>query len=134
MLTKINHIGVAVTCIEDALPYYRDQLGMNYEGEEVVAAQKVKVAFLQIGESRIELLEPTSDESPVAGFLKKNGPGMHHIAYEVDDLEGALRKLEAQGVRLIDKEPRKGAHGTKIAFVHPKASGGVLTELCQPGH
>jgi methylmalonyl-CoA/ethylmalonyl-CoA epimerase len=70
----------------------------------------------------------------VAGFLKKNGPGMHHIAYEVDDLEGALRKLEAQGVRLIDKEPRKGAHGTKIAFVHPKASGGVLTELCQPGH
>lgn len=134
MLTKINHIGVAVTCIEDALPYYRDQLGMNYEGEEVVAAQKVKVAFLQIGESRIELLEPTSDESPVAGFLKKNGPGMHHIAYEVDDLEGALQKLEAQGVRLIDKEPRKGAHGTKIAFVHPKASGGVLTELCQPGH
>jgi methylmalonyl-CoA/ethylmalonyl-CoA epimerase len=134
MLTKINHIGVAVTCIEEALPYYRDQLGMNYEGEEVVAAQKVKVAFLQIGESRIELLEPTSDESPVAGFLKKNGPGMHHIAYEVDDLESALQKLEAQGVRLIDKEPRKGAHGTKIAFVHPKASGGVLTELCQPGH
>jgi methylmalonyl-CoA/ethylmalonyl-CoA epimerase len=134
MLTKINHIGVAVTCIEEALPYYRDQLGMNYEGEEVVAEQKVKVAFLQIGESRIELLEPTSDESPVAGFLKKNGPGVHHIAYEVDDLEGALQKLEAQGVRLIDKEPRKGAHGTKIAFVHPKASGGVLTELCQPGH
>jgi methylmalonyl-CoA/ethylmalonyl-CoA epimerase len=134
MLTKINHIGVAVTCIEEALPYYRDQLGMNYEGEEVVAEQKVKVAFLQIGESRIELLEPTSDESPVAGFLKKNGPGVHHIAYEVDDLEGALQKLEAQGVRLIDKEPRKGAHGTKIAFVHPKSSGGVLTELCQPGH
>jgi methylmalonyl-CoA/ethylmalonyl-CoA epimerase len=134
MLTKINHIGVAVTCIEEALPYYRDQLGMNYEGEEVVAEQKVKVAFLQIGESRIELLEPTSDESPVAGFLKKNGPGVHHIAYEVDDLEGSLQKLEAQGVRLIDKEPRKGAHGTKIAFVHPKSSGGVLTELCQPGH
>jgi methylmalonyl-CoA/ethylmalonyl-CoA epimerase len=134
MLTKINHIGVAVTCIEEALPYYRDQLGMNYEGEEVVAEQKVKVAFLQIGESRIELLEPTSDESPVAGFLKKNGPGVHHIAYEVDDLEGALKNLEAQGVRLIDKEPRKGAHGTKIAFVHPKSSGGVLTELCQPGH
>lgn len=133
MLTKINHIGVAVTCIEEALPYYRDQLGMNYEGDEIVAEQKVKVAFLQIGESRIELLEPTGDESPVAGFLKKNGPGVHHIAYEVDDLEGALRKLEAQGVRLIDKEPRKGAHGTKIAFVHPKSSGSVLTELCQAG-
>jgi len=134
MLTKINHIGVAVTSIEEALPYYRDQLRMNYEGSEEVAEQKVKVAFLQIGESRIELLEPTSDDSPVAGFLKKNGPGVHHIAYEVDDLIDALQNLEAQGVRLIDKEPRNGAHGTKIAFVHPKSSGGVLTELCQPGH
>jgi methylmalonyl-CoA/ethylmalonyl-CoA epimerase len=134
MLTKINHIGVAVTNIEEALPYYRDQLHMNYEGCEEVAEQKVKVAFLQIGESRIELLEPTDDDSPVAGFLKKNGPGVHHIAYEVEDLIGALQDLEAQGVRLIDKEPRNGAHGTKIAFVHPKSSGGVLTELCQPGH
>ena len=134
MLTKINHIGVAVTSIEEALPYYRDQLSMNYEGNEEVAEQKVKVAFLQIGDSRIELLEPTSDDSPVAGFLKKNGPGVHHIAYEVDDLVSALQKLEAQGVRLIDKEPRNGAHGTKIAFVHPKSSGGVLTELCQPGN
>ncbi|MGM0416324.1 MAG: methylmalonyl-CoA epimerase [Thermodesulfobacteriota bacterium] len=134
MLTKINHIGVAVTSIEEALPYYRDQLSMNYEGDEVVAEQKVKVAFLQIGDSRIELLEPTSDDSPVAGFLKKNGPGVHHIAYEVDDLVSALQKLESQGVRLIDKEPRNGAHGTKIAFVHPKSSGGVLTELCQPGN
>ncbi|MFO7831375.1 MAG: methylmalonyl-CoA epimerase [Desulfuromonadaceae bacterium] len=134
MLTKINHIGVAVTNIEEALPYYRDQLSMNYEGNEEVAEQKVKVAFLQIGDSRIELLEPTSDDSPVAGFLKKNGPGVHHIAYEVDDLVSALQKLEAQGVRLIDKEPRNGAHGTKIAFVHPKSSCGVLTELCQPGH
>jgi methylmalonyl-CoA/ethylmalonyl-CoA epimerase len=107
---------------------------MNYEGCEEVAEQKVKVAFLQIGESRIELLEPTDDDSPVAGFLKKNGPGVHHIAYEVEDLIGALQDLEAQGVRLIDKEPRNGAHGTKIAFVHPKSSGGVLTELCQPGH
>jgi methylmalonyl-CoA/ethylmalonyl-CoA epimerase len=134
MLTKINHIGVAVTSIEEALPYYRDSLHMNYEGCEEVAEQKVKVAFLQIGESRIELLEPTSEDSPVAGFLKKNGPGVHHIAYEVADLVGALKKLEAQGVRLIDKDPRNGAHGTKIAFVHPKSSGGVLTELCQPGH
>ncbi|MCA1796659.1 MAG: methylmalonyl-CoA epimerase [Geobacteraceae bacterium] len=134
MLTKINHIGVAVTSIEEALPYYRDSLHMNYEGCEEVAEQKVKVAFLQIGESRIELLEPTSEDSPVAGFLQKNGPGVHHIAYEVDDLVAALQEMEAQGVRLIDKEPRNGAHGTKIAFVHPKSSGGVLTELCQPGH
>lgn len=134
MLTKINHIGVAVTSIEEALPYYRDQLHMNYEGVEEVAEQKVKVAFLQIGESRIELLEPTSEDSPVAGFLKKNGPGVHHIAYEVDDLVGALQNLEAKGARLIDKQPRNGAHGTKIAFIHPKSSGGVLTELCEPGH
>jgi len=134
MLTKINHIGVAVTRIEEALPYYRDQLGMHYEGAEEIAEQKVKVSFLQIGESRIELLEPTSDASPLAGFLKKNGPGVHHIAYEVEDLISALQNLEAQGVRLIDKEPRNGAHGTKIAFVHPKSSGGVLTELCQSGH
>ena len=134
MLTKINHIGVAVTSIDESLPYYRDQLQMNYEGSEVVEEQKVKVAFLQIGESRIELLEPTGEDSPIAGFLRKNGPGMHHIAYEVDDIEAALKRMEHDGVRLIDKTPRSGAHGTRIAFIHPKSSGGVLTELCQPGH
>lgn len=134
MLTKINHIGVAVTSIDESLPYYRDQLQMNYEGSEVVEEQKVKVAFLQIGESRIELLEPTGEDSPIAGFLRKNGPGMHHIAYEVDDIEAALKRMEHDGVRLIDKAPRNGAHGARIAFIHPKSSGGVLTELCQPGH
>ncbi|MDY0291907.1 MAG: methylmalonyl-CoA epimerase [Desulfuromonadaceae bacterium] len=131
MLTKINHIGIAVASIEESLPYYRDQLCMNYEGSEEVVEQKVKVAFLQIGESRIELLQPTSEDSPVAAFLAKRGPGVHHIAYAVDDLVAALQKLVAQGVRLIDTEPRTGAHGTKIAFIHPKSSGGVLTELCQ---
>jgi methylmalonyl-CoA/ethylmalonyl-CoA epimerase len=99
----------------------------------VVAEQKVKVAFLAVGESRIELLEPTAEDSPVAKFLAKNGEGVHHIAYEVADLAAALTKLEDEGVRLIDTEPRKGAHGTSIAFLHPKATGGVLTELCQPG-
>lgn len=133
MPKKISHIGVAVTSIEEAVPFYRDTLGMEFEGTEVVADQKVKVAFFVIGESRIELLEPTSADSPVAKFLEKNGPGVHHIAYEVDDLEGQLESLKSRDVRLIDAVPRGGAHGTRIAFLHPKASGGVLTELCEPG-
>lgn len=131
MAKKINHIGVAVRSIEASLPFYRDTLGMHYEGDEVVAEQKVRVAFLSIGESRIELLEPTSEDSPVAKFLDKNGEGTHHIAYEVDDLVASLAQLKEAGVRLIDELPRNGAHGTKIAFLHPKATGGVLTELCQ---
>lgn len=128
---KINHIGIAVHSIDASLPFYRDVLGMAYEGAEEVAEQKVRVAFLAVGESRIELLEPTAPDSPVARFLEKNGEGTHHIAYEVDDLMAALAALKAQGVRLIDETPRGGAHGTRIAFLHPKASGGVLTELCQ---
>jgi len=134
MTKKISHIGIAVKNLEASIPFYRDVLGMEYEGSEVVAEQKVKVAFLVIGESRIELLEPTADDSPVAKFLEKNGEGTHHIAYEVADLEAALADLKAKGVRLIDETPRNGAHGTRIAFLHPKASGGVLTELCQAGH
>lgn len=133
MLKKISHIGVAVTSIEDAVPFYRDVLGMEFEGTEVVAEQKVKVAFFVVGESRIELLEPTAPDSPVAKFLEKNGPGVHHIAYEVADLVQRIEQLKAEGVRLVDESPRMGAHKTKIAFMHPKASGGVLTELCQPG-
>lgn len=133
MTKKINHIGVAVKSIEAAAPFYRDVLGMVFEGTEVVAEQKVKVAFFSVGESRVELLEPTADDSPVAKFLEKNGEGTHHVAYEVDDLVATLEKLKAAGVRLIDEVPRCGAHGTKIAFLHPKASGGVLTELCQGG-
>ncbi len=133
MLKKINHIGVAVASIEEATPYYRDTLGMEFEGTEVVAEQKVKVAFFVVGESRIELLEPTAPDSPVARFLEKNGPGVHHLAYEVTDLEQRLVALKAQGVRLIDEVPRTGAHGARIAFLHPKASGGILTELCEPG-
>ena len=134
MTKKISHIGIAVKNLEASIPFYRDVLGMEYEGSEVVAEQKVKVAFLVIGESRVELLEPTADDSPVAKFLEKNGEGTHHIAYEVADLEAALADLKAKGVRLIDETPRNGAHGTRIAFLHPKASGGVLTELCQAGH
>ena len=135
MLQKISHIGIAVTSIDEAAPFYRDVLGMQFEGTEVVAEQKVRVAFFVVGESRIELLEPTEADSPVAKFLDKNGPGVHHVAYEVADLPQRLAQLRAEGVRLIDETPRQGAHGTRIAFLHPKASGGVLTELCQPaGH
>jgi methylmalonyl-CoA/ethylmalonyl-CoA epimerase len=134
MLEKINHIGIAVPSLDEALPFYRDNLGMSFQGIEEVAEQKVKVAMLQIGEAKIELLEPTGPESPVARFIEKNGPGIHHLAYEVDDIEQAIARLEQQGVKMIDRTPRNGAHGTLIAFVHPKSSGGVLTELCQPGH
>ena len=133
MPKKISHVGIAVSSIEEASPFYRDVLGMQFEGTEVVEEQKVKVAFFAVGESRIELLEPTADDSPVAKFLEKNGPGVHHVAYEVSDLEQRLTALKAEGVRLIDESPRTGAHNTRIAFMHPKASGGVLTELCEPG-
>jgi len=133
MPQKISHVGIAVANLEEAMPFYRDVLGMTFEGTEVVAEQKVKVAFFATGESRIELLEPTAADSPVAKFLEKNGPGVHHLAYEVADLEQSLAALKAAGVRLIDETPRRGAHNTRIAFLHPKASGGVLTELCEPG-
>jgi len=130
MLSKINHVGIAVRSLEEALPLYRDQLGMSFKGIEEVAEQKVRVAMLQIGESQIELLEPTFPESPLAKFLEKNGPGIHHLAYEVADIEAAIARLVADGVRMIDAVPRSGAHGARIAFIHPKSTNGVLTELC----
>jgi methylmalonyl-CoA/ethylmalonyl-CoA epimerase len=134
MLTKINHIGIAVKSLDESLPFYRDNLGMEFKGIEEVAEQKVRVAMLQVGESKIELLEPMSEDSPVAKFIEKNGPGIHHLAYEVADIEAAIARLMAEGARMIDEKPRAGAHGTRIAFVHPKSSNGVLTELCQCGH
>jgi methylmalonyl-CoA/ethylmalonyl-CoA epimerase len=134
MLTKINHIGIAVTSLEATIPFYRDNLGMAFAGMEEVAEQKVRVAMLQVGESMIELLEPTAEDSPVARFIEKNGAGIHHIAYEVADIDVAIAKLLVDGARMIDEKPRHGAHGTSIAFIHPKSSNGVLTELCQTGH
>jgi len=131
MLNKINHIGIAVKSLDDSIPFYRDNLGMAFAGIEEVPEQKVRVAMLQVGESKIELLEPTAEDSPVARFIEKNGGGIHHIAYEVDDIGAAIAKLIADGARMVDEKPRGGAHGTRIAFIHPKSSGGVLTELCQ---
>jgi methylmalonyl-CoA/ethylmalonyl-CoA epimerase len=134
MLSRINHVGIAVKSLDESLPFYRDSLGMALAGVEEVAEQKVRVAMLQVGESKIELLEPTADDSPVAKFLEKNGPGIHHLAYEVENIESAIAALLASGSRMIDETPRAGAHGTRIAFVHPKSSNGVLTELCQSRH
>ena len=133
----INHIGIAVKSIADARPFYEQTLGATFESIEEVADQKVKVGFFLLGapghEVRLELLEPTSPDSPISSFLEKNPfGGLHHVAYTVSDLPQRLADLKAGGVRLIDETPRNGAHHTKIAFLHPKASGGVLTELCEP--
>jgi methylmalonyl-CoA/ethylmalonyl-CoA epimerase len=129
---SINHIGIAVFSIQEQLSFYQDVLGAIFEGTEEVPDQKVKVAFFRIGPIRLELLEPTDPGSPVARFLEKRGPGLHHIAYTVDDLPARLRYLKERGIQLIDEKPRPGAHQMSIAFLHPKSSYGVLTELCQP--
>jgi len=128
---KINHLGIATNGIENALKFWEDALGLENVHTEVVEDQKVRVAMLPIGESRVELLEPTSDDSPISKFLEKRGGGIHHIAVEVEDIRASLARLKAQGMQLIDEEPRIGAEGCLVAFVHPKASGGVLLELVQ---
>lgn len=128
---KINHLGIATKGIDEALRFWADSLGLENVHTETVEDQKVRVAMLPIGESRIELLEPTSDDSPISKFIERRGGGIHHIAVEVDDIELALEKLKSQGARLIDESPRIGAEGCLVAFVHPAASGGVLLELVQ---
>jgi methylmalonyl-CoA epimerase len=128
---KIDHIGIATNGIEETAKFYRDALGLAVAETEEVATQKVRVAMLPIGESRIELLEPTSADSPISRFLEKRGPGLHHIAVLVDDIRTALDDLRAKGARLIDEEPRVGAGGCLVAFVHPSSTGGVLLELVQ---
>ncbi len=128
---KIDHIGIATRGIQDAITFYRDVLGLDVTETEEVADQKVRVAMLPIGESCIELLEATSEDSPISRFLEKRGPGIHHIAVRVDDIRAALANLRQKGARLIDEEPRKGAGGCLVAFVHPSSTGGVLLELVQ---
>lgn len=131
-MMKIDHIGVATKGIEDALRFWEDALGLENVHTEVVEDQKVRVAMLPLGESRIELLEPTADDSPISKFLEKRGGGIHHIAVEVADIETSLAQLKAKGMRLIDESPRRGAGGCMVAFVHPSAANGVLLELVQP--
>ena len=130
-LTHIEHIGIAVKSIEEQLPYYEGVLGLKCYNIETVEDQKVKTAFFQIGQTKIELLEPTSEESTVAKFIEKRGEGVHHIAFATNNLTEALQKAEEKGVRLIDSQPRAGAEGLNIAFLHPKSTGSVLTELCE---
>ncbi len=128
---KINHLGIATKSIEEALKFWENSLGLENIHTEVVEEQKVRVAMLPIGESRIELLEPTSDDSPISKFLEKRGGGIHHIAIDVENIEESLAKLKAEGARLIDETPRIGAEGCLIAFVHPATTDGVLLELTQ---
>jgi methylmalonyl-CoA epimerase len=128
---KINHLGIATKGIDEALKFWSEALGLENVHTEVVEDQKVKVAMLPIGESRIELLEPTSEDSPISKFLEKRGGGIHHIAVEVADIATALAQLKAKGMRLIDESPRVGAEGCLVAFVHPTSTNGVLLELVQ---
>jgi len=135
MIQKISHIGIAVKNIDEVLPYYEKSLGMKCTAREEVASQKVKVAFFPVGDTRIELLEPTSPESPIAKFLEQKGEGIHHIAFDTDNIEDQLKNAKESGVRLINETPIPGAHGMQVAFLHPKSTFGVLTELCaEPKH
>lgn len=131
MVMKIDHLGIAVKSIKDARRFYEDVLGLVCEREEVVEAQKVRTAFFTVGDIHIELLEPTSDDSPIARFLNKHGEGFHHIAYRTDDMEGELEAARKHGCRLINETPIEGAGGKQVAFLHPKSTFGVLTEFCK---
>ena len=131
-ISRIEHLGIAVQNIAEVLPYYTDVLGLEFYKEEVVEDQKVKTAFLKVGEVKIELLEPTCPESTIQKFLDNGGRGIHPVAFKVEDgVTEALAQCEANGIRLIDKAPRSGADGLKIAFLHPKSTCGILTELCE---
>lgn len=128
--THIEHIGIAVKSLDDAIPFYEKVLGLECYAVEEVKDQKVKTAFFKIGDTKIELLESTDPEGPIGKYIEKKGEGIHHIAYAVDDVNEALNNAEENGVRLIDKQGRKGAEGLNIGFLHPKSTMGVLTELC----
>ncbi len=129
-LTHIEHIGIAVKNLDEAVKYYEEVLGLKCYAVEEVKDQKVKTAFFKVGQTKLELLESTSPDGPIAKFIEKKGEGIHHLAFAVKGLEKALTEAEQKGVRLIDKQPRKGAEGLNIAFLHPKSTFGVLTEFC----
>ena len=129
-ITHIEHIGIAVNSLEEAIPYYEETLGMKCYAVEEVADQKVKTAFFMVGQTKIELLESTSPEGPIGKFLEKKGQGVHHLAFAVKNVNESLTELDEKGVRMIDKTSRKGAEGLSIGFLHPKSTMGVLTEIC----
>jgi methylmalonyl-CoA/ethylmalonyl-CoA epimerase len=130
---SVNHIGIAVRSIAAQRPFYEGTLGAVFEGTEEVPDQKVRVGFFRVGDVRLELLEPTDPTSTVAAFLEKRGEGLHHVAFAVEGIEDRIADLKRSGVRMIDEAPRPGAHHMRIAFLHPKSTFGVLTELCEPG-
>lgn len=130
-ILKIDHLGIAVNSIDDGKNFWSDVLGLKFEGAETVDTQKVTTAFFPVGESEVELLESTAPDGPVAKFIEKKGTGFQHVAFRVANIEAALEELKGKGIQLIDQVPRIGAGGAKIAFLHPKATGGVLVELCE---
>ncbi len=129
-ISHIEHIGIAVNSLDEAIPYYENMLGLECYAIEEVADQKVKTAFFMVGQTKIELLESTDPEGPIGKFIEKKGPGVHHLAFAVDDVNKSLNEAGEKGIRLIDKQSRKGAEGLNIGFLHPKSTLGVLTELC----
>jgi methylmalonyl-CoA/ethylmalonyl-CoA epimerase len=131
MKATLDHIGIAVTSLGDALSFYRDALGLDIEAPEEVPSQRVRAHFIPVGQSALELLEATDDSSPIATYTAKRGPGLHHITLRVDDIGAAIARLKERGVRLIDEAPRPGAHGSLVAFIHPSSAHGVLVELKQ---
>ncbi|MBE0584388.1 MAG: methylmalonyl-CoA epimerase [Desulfofustis sp.] len=130
-ILKIDHLGIAVGSIDDGKTFWSDILGLDFAGEETVASQKVKTAFFPVGESEVELLESTAPDGPVAKFIEKKGAGFQHIAFRVADIDAALAELKERNIQMIDEQPRPGAGGARIAFIHPKATGGILVELCE---
>jgi methylmalonyl-CoA/ethylmalonyl-CoA epimerase len=130
-ILQIDHLGIAVASIKERKNFWTDVLGLSLTGTETVPEQKVTTAFLPVGESEIELLESTAPDGPIAGYLEKRGEGIQHVAFRVEDIEAALEELKAKGIKLIDDKPRRGAGGAKIAFLHPKATNGILVELCE---
>lgn len=130
MFTHVDHIGIAVHSLDESIPLYRDVYGLSFEGREEVAAQGARVAFFRLGETKVELLEPITPDSPIGRHLAKRGPGIHHIAFGTDDIHAARSQAEDHGMRLLSDRPLDGAHGKWISFVHPKDAGGVLLEFC----
>ncbi len=132
MIKKVAHIAIAVHNVDEAARFFTEKLGLKLEGKEMVPHRKVTVGFIQLGEVKIELVQPDSPDAPIAKFLSERGPGLHHICFEVDDIEAEYRRLQSAGVRLVDPAPQAGAGGTKTFFIHPKSAGGVLVEINQP--
>ena len=130
-ILKIDHLGIAVNGIDEGKTFWSDIMGLDFAGSETVTEQKVTTGFFPVGDSEVELLESTAPDGPIAKYLEKKGPGIQHVAFRVENIEDALAELKDKGVKLIDQKPRIGAGGAKIAFLHPKATGGVLVELCE---